>query len=161
MSRWTLAWGLGRVAPELRPLRADERRGRLLGDGRRLRGSPDPASLAFAWTVVSGTGTVSNNNAKVTADGLGGFDTATFTCPVTHETDVVQPVVGDGPLPEGGSCPATYTTGTLTITCSRTPCNGAGVLANPNAPNGTCPAGFRNTGTADAYGEYCCVQLAR
>jgi hypothetical protein len=120
---------------------------------------PDPASLTFTWTVVSGTGTVSNNTAMLTQDGLGKFDTATFTCPATHETDVVQLVVGDGPLPDGGSCPASYTTGTVAITCSRPPCNGTGVLASPNAPNGMCPAGFQNTGVADAYGEYCCVLL--
>jgi hypothetical protein len=118
---------------------------------------PDPTSITFTWTVVSGTGAVSNNTATLTADGLGKFDTATFTCPAIHETDVVRLVVADGPLPEGGSCPLTYTTGTLTITCSRPPCNGAGVLANPDAPNGLCPAGFRNTGTPDGYGEYCCV----
>jgi hypothetical protein len=123
--------------------------------------APDPGQMTFAWTVTGGTGTISNNTSAVTANDAGATDTATFTCPaVGAEVDTIQLFVGDGPLPDGGSCPASYTTGTITVTCGGAPCTGVPgavpIVAAPNTATGTCPNGYANLGIRDSSGNFCC-----
>jgi hypothetical protein len=124
--------------------------------------APDPRAITFTWTVLSGTGTISNNASAVTANDAGATDTAMFTCPlVGGEVDTIQLVVGDGPLPDGGSCPAVDTTGTVQVLCGVPPCfdvPGATIPASPNTPTGSCPSGTVNSGTQDSEGLYCCVR---
>jgi hypothetical protein len=128
---------------------------------------PDPGGLTFTWTTT-GSATITNNVSTLTADGLGKNDTATFTCPAAGgETDTVTLVVGDGPVPDGGACPTSGTTGTVTVTCGAcghcTLPGESGVVASPDAPGGTCgpdPANGKpmvNNGPADANGDFCCV----
>jgi hypothetical protein len=119
--------------------------------------APDPGAMTFKWTVTSGSGTISNNTSTVTGNDAGATDLATFTCPVVgSEVDTIQLVVGDGPLPDGGSCPAADTTGTVQVTCGAPPCIG-GVAAMPNTPTGTCPPGTTNSGFPNSFGNYCCT----
>jgi len=113
-------------------------------------------NLNCVWTVLTGTGTVG----ATTTDNKGNFF-ATFTCPGTGETDVLQMACTDGPLPDGGFCPANLTTGTTTVVCGTTPCQnptvGTGVEANPNSATGACPAPSVNTGNLkDGAGNFCC-----
>ncbi len=113
-------------------------------------------NLNCTWTVISGTGSVG----ATTTDGKGNFF-STFTCPTSGETDTVQLFCTDGPLPEGGACPAALTTGTTTVVCGVPPAAcvgvGTGVEATPNSATGTCPAGSANTGTLkDSAGNFCC-----
>jgi hypothetical protein len=124
--------------------------------------APDPNGITFAWQVISGTGTVGNNVSALSADGAGKTDTATFTCPTTGETDTIELVVSDGPLPDGGACPATLTTGTVQVNCGRPPCSEFnGIPASPNSATGICPTGMVNTGTArDIDGVFCCTPVA-
>jgi hypothetical protein len=123
---------------------------------------PNEGALTFTWTVTSGTGTITNNASVVQPGDAGATDTATFTCPATGgEVDTIQLVVGDGPLPMGGSCPVSYTTGTVSVTCGSPPCQnptvGTGVPATPDTATGTCPTGQVNTGTLkDSAGNFCC-----
>jgi hypothetical protein len=122
--------------------------------------APSPGEITFTWTVTSGTGTISNNTSAITQNDAGATDMATFTCPATgSEVDTIQLVVGDGPLPDGGSCPIVDTTGTVQVTCGGAPCVGVGTgtMATPNTATGTCPSGQVNTGTLkDGNGDYCC-----
>jgi hypothetical protein len=64
---------------------------------------PDPSSLSFTWSAPSGSFSSTTGA------------TTTFTCsqpgPVT-----VTLTAGDGPIPAGGTCPATSTQ-TITVTC--------------------------------------------
>jgi hypothetical protein len=124
---------------------------------------PDPGALTFAWTVTTGTGTVTNNVSVV--QGNGATDTASFACPPGGgEVDTITLVVNDGPLPQGGSCPASFTTGTIQIVCGAAPCIscsgspiGSGVPASPPTKTGACPTGQINTGTLkDQGGVFCC-----
>jgi hypothetical protein len=113
-------------------------------------------NLNCTWSVLTGTGTVS----ATTTDNKGNFF-ASFTCPATGETDTIQLFCTDGPLPDGGFCPANLTTGTTTVVCGSTPCQnptvGTGVEANPNTATGSCPAPSVNTGTLkDSSGNFCC-----
>jgi hypothetical protein len=71
--------------------------------------APIPASLTFTWSASAGT--VSG------ATQTGNVDTATFTCPATAGVETITVVLGDGPLPEGGACPASQTTATVNVTC--------------------------------------------
>jgi hypothetical protein len=127
--------------------------------------APSPGAITFTWMVTSGTGTISNNTSAVTANGAGATDTATFTCPPILETDTIQLVVGDGPLPDGGSCPDSFTTGTVQVVCELPPCfdptRGGGRVATPNSATGACPPEQSNAGTPDSQGNYCCVQPTR
>jgi hypothetical protein len=124
--------------------------------------APNPGAITFAWSVISGSGTISNNASAVTANDAGATDTATFTCPlIGNELDTIELVVGDGPLPDGGSCPPVDTTGTVQVLCGIPPCfgvPGGTFVATPNTPTGSCPAGTVNLGTPDSRGEYCCVR---
>jgi hypothetical protein len=114
------------------------------------------------WTVAAGNGTVGATD----ADGNGNF-VATFTCPMTQETDTLMLVCEDGPLPDGGFCPASLTTGSTTVPCViPPPCTlpgETGVVANPDSAAGTCSGvdskgnPLVNAGTADARGDFCCV----
>jgi hypothetical protein len=111
-------------------------------------------NLNCTWTVITGTGTVT----ATTTDGHGNFF-STFTCPASGETDTLQLYCTDGPLPDGGFCPANLSTGTTTVTCGTIPCQGVGtgVEANPNTATGSCPAPSVNTGTLkDSSGNFCC-----
>jgi hypothetical protein len=124
--------------------------------------APAPGAITFTWTVVSGNGTISNNTSAITANDAGATDTATFTCPATPEIDTIQLVVGDGPLPDGGSCPTVDTTGNVQVTCGQAPCQnpliGSGVPATPDTATGTCPSGQYNPGNLqDANGNFCCT----
>jgi hypothetical protein len=114
-------------------------------------------NLNCTWTVISGTGTVS-----ATTNAGGGNFNATFTCPTTGENDVLQLNCTDGPLPDGGACPAGLGVGTTTVVCGVTPCEnptvGTGQVANPNTATGSCPAPSINTGTLkDSNGNFCCT----
>jgi hypothetical protein len=72
------------------------------------------SGLACLWSIVSGTGTLTQSPTDVN-----GYTYGTFTCPATTtETDTLQFLCTDGPLPDGGFCPAWLTTGTTTITCT-------------------------------------------
>jgi hypothetical protein len=68
-------------------------------------------NLDCTWTVLSGTGQVSATR------NFGGTFTAQFTCPQDDESDTLQFDCTDGPLPEGGACPASLTTGTTDVLC--------------------------------------------
>jgi hypothetical protein len=121
--------------------------------------APNPGAITFTWTVLTGTGTISNNSSAITANDAGATDMATFTCPATAETDTIQLFVGDGPLPDGGTCPTVDTTGTVQVICGAAPCIGLGtsVPATPDTATGSCPTGQVNTGTLkDSSGNFCC-----
>jgi hypothetical protein len=124
--------------------------------------APSPGEITFTWTVTGGSGTISNNTSAITANDAGATDMATFTCPATNEIDTIVLVVGDGPLPDGGSCPTADTTGTVQVTCGQSPCQnpmvGAGVPAVPDTATGACPSGLYNPGSLkDANGNFCCA----
>jgi hypothetical protein len=109
--------------------------------------SPDPASLAFSWVAASGT--ISGTTSAGTGNG-----TATFTCPPTPGAVTVTMTVSDGPLPDGGSCPPSYTTGTVTVSCvqcfAASDCPASGTTcAVPACTAGTC--GFTDL----PYGAAC------
>jgi hypothetical protein len=79
--------------------------------------SPSHRPITFTWTVVAGTGTVSDTH--VTPDGQGGANgVATFTCPMQSETDQIQFVVLDGSPPPDGGCPPGFNIGTVTVACT-------------------------------------------
>jgi hypothetical protein len=83
--------------------------------------APDPGNVTFTWTTT-GAATITSNTATLNAADSGKNDTAIFTCPTAAgETDTVTLVVSDGPVPDGGACPTTGTTATLTITCGKPP----------------------------------------
>jgi hypothetical protein len=130
--------------------------------------APDPGGLTFTWTVASGTGTISNNTTMLTADDAGMTDTAIFTCPEFGETDTITLVVGDGPVIDGGACPAALNTGSVTVTCGCPPaCTLPGetsVAAVPDTAAGTCsltdPLNGKplvNSGVPDSRGDFCCI----
>jgi hypothetical protein len=73
-------------------------------------GADDPALLTFAWSASAGTIT------GATWDDAGN-STATFTCPQMPGIATITLFVGDGPLPDGQTCPSFNTTGTVTVTC--------------------------------------------
>jgi hypothetical protein len=124
---------------------------------------PNEGALTFTWTTT-GNATITNNVSVIQPGDAGATDTATFTCPATGgEIDTVTLTVSDGPLPMGGSCPPSYTTGTVQITCGSPPCQnpqvGIGHVASPNTATGSCSAfpGETNTGTLkDSSGDFCC-----
>jgi len=72
----------------------------------------DPKTLSFAWSVLSGAGTITGE----TPDGTGG-DTATFACATTVAAVTLQLVVTHGPLPPDESCSAMDTTATVKVDC--------------------------------------------
>jgi hypothetical protein len=120
-------------------------------------------TLNCVWSVRNGFGTVS----ATTTDNRGGFF-STFTCSATPGTSTLQLYCTDGPLPDGGFCPASLTTGTVDVTCANAaPCSQAGesgVEAVPNTAGGACtgtdPATGNplvNSGVADSQGNFCCV----
>jgi hypothetical protein len=82
--------------------------------------APDLAAITFTWSVTAGTGTISQNRIVPGPD-MGMTGLATFTCPQQSETDTIQLVVDDGPIPNGDSCPPSYTTGTVSVTCAAAP----------------------------------------
>jgi hypothetical protein len=119
-------------------------------------------NLNCTWSVISGSGTVG----ATTTDNKGNFF-STFTCG-TQGSNTVQLFCTDGPLPDGGFCPAALTTGSMTIICGQpTPCTQTGetgVVAVPNTAAGTCsgtdPSNGKqlvNSGVADSQGNFCCV----
>jgi hypothetical protein len=113
----------------------------------------DISQLVYTWSVLSGTGTLSNQSAQGRTT-----NTINFTCPpsVTPETDVVQVVIS---AQAGAQCPASDTTASVTLTCTPPPCFGlGGVEATPNTAQGTCPAGLMND-ARDALGNFCCTAL--
>jgi hypothetical protein len=65
----------------------------------------DPSAVTYLWTAP--TGTLTNATSP----------NATFTCPATPGSVSVTLLVGDGPVPDGGVCPAASSTTTLTVTC--------------------------------------------
>jgi hypothetical protein len=119
--------------------------------------APNDSQLIYAWSVISGTGTLSNQSPQGTTT-----NTINFTCPpqTIEEVDVVQLVVSDQP---GAMCPTSDTTGTVRVECAlMSPCYGigAGVLAVPDTATGSCPAGQINTGTlTDSNGNFCCSPI--
>jgi hypothetical protein len=66
---------------------------------------PDPAALTYAWSAPSGTFS-SSTSANVT-----------FTCTQPGPVQVTLSV-GDGPVPDGGSCNAALGTATVQVTCT-------------------------------------------
>ncbi len=117
-----------------------------------------PGLIGFSWSVPPGDGTISGD----TQDDAGN-DTATYTCPSWGGTYTVTLAVTDGPLPPGGGCDPSLTTGTVTVTCvSTAPCGGR-PIASPDTASGACTgtdatgAALVNAGTADGQGDYCCV----
>jgi hypothetical protein len=111
---------------------------------------PSNNSLTYAWTVLSGTGTLGGQSAQGTTN-----STISFTCPATGESDVVQVVVTDQ---AGAQCPAADTTATVTIVCGSVPCLGvgSGTEATPDTAAGTCPTGQSNS-LKDSSGNFCCA----
>lgn len=70
--------------------------------------------VTCVWSLLSGTGTVTQSPTDAN-----GYTFGTFTCPTSgDETDTLQLLCTDGPLPEGGVCSASATTGTTTVTCT-------------------------------------------
>jgi hypothetical protein len=101
--------------------------------------------LNCTWAVTTGTGTVGATSGDMT----GNFN-ATFTCPSTGETDTITLTCTDGPLPDGGSCPAWSTTTTATVICGTPLCttgtSPGGKNGQPSSPSGS------GTGSCAAYG---------
>ena len=118
--------------------------------------SPNEASLSYAFSVLSGTGTLSG---QTTAAG-NVSSSILFTCPAVGETDTIQVVTTDQ---VGAVCPASLTTSTVTVTCGSPPCLdptvGTGIEATPNTAAGTCPAGQSNS-LQDSSHNFCCAQKA-
>jgi hypothetical protein len=112
--------------------------------------APAPALITFAWSAPAGTvGATTNDGA--------GNGTATFTCPSMVGPVVVSLTVSDGPLPDGGSCPATYTMGTVTVSCVQcavaSDCPASGTLcASPACNAGAC--GFTNAPAGAACSDH-------
>jgi hypothetical protein len=113
---------------------------------------PNNSQLVYTWSVITGTGTLSNQSAQGTTS-----STITFTCPTTGEPDVVQVVVSDQ---AGAQCPASDTTATVNITCGTPACSGVGTntVAVPDTAAGTCPVGQQNT-LKDSAGNFCCQNI--
>jgi hypothetical protein len=76
--------------------------------------APAPTALTFSWTASAGA--IDTPSAA----------TANFTCPSTPGPVTITLTVGDGPIPDGGICPASDTTTTLTVTCDPLPVVDAG-----------------------------------
>jgi hypothetical protein len=92
---------------------------------------PDPAAaLTFAFRVTAGAGSVGDEK-TVSSSPSNAIGQATFTCPARMETDTIEVVVGESDLPDGGECPPSLTTGTVTATCTGAPIE-AGVDASAN-----------------------------
>jgi hypothetical protein len=112
--------------------------------------SPNPAGLAFSWVTPAGTVSGTTN------DGAGN-GTATFTCPSTPGPVTISMTVSDGPLPDGGSCPASYTTGTVIVSCvqcfSASDCPASGTTcAVPACNSGVC--GFTDLPPGSACADH-------
>jgi hypothetical protein len=119
--------------------------------------APNLSSLAYAFSVLSGTGTLNNQAVALTNT----WSSVVFTCPATPEVDTIQMVTSDQ---TGAVCPASDTTATVTVTCTPPPCLqptvGTGVEATPDTAAGSCPAGQQNTGTLlDSQGNFCCSPI--
>jgi hypothetical protein len=91
----------------------------------------DPAALTTTWTSsVDGVGHFgANARAGLT-------DIVSFTCDAPGATTLTL-VLGDGPVPDGGTCPSALSTVTWDITCSAAQ-DDAGA---PDATNGTDATG--------------------
>jgi len=66
---------------------------------------PDPGAITYQWSATAGT--------------IAGATTANakFTCPATPGDVTITLTVGDGAVPEGGTCPTDSSATTLTVTC--------------------------------------------
>jgi hypothetical protein len=118
---------------------------------------PDMAAVTYAFSVLSGTGSISNQTN--TSNSFGTASSITFTCPASAEDDTIQVVTADQKAPS--TCPASLTTATVKVTCRPPPCRGltggSGVEASPDTATGYCPVGQFNTGALkDPMGNYCC-----
>lgn len=76
--------------------------------------APNPSAVTFTWSASAGA--IDTPNAS----------SANFTCPTTPGPVTITLTVGDGPIPDGGACPASDTTTTLTVTCDAAPAVDAG-----------------------------------
>jgi hypothetical protein len=88
---------------------------------------PNSAALTYAFSVTSGTGTLSG---QTVATG-NVSSSVVFTCPGTAETDTITLVAGDQ---LGAVCPASLTTLTTKVTCGTS-------AADAGAPDATAEAG--------------------
>jgi hypothetical protein len=79
--------------------------------------APNAAALTYTWTALAGSIDTPNQA------------TANFTCPSTPGQVTITLTVGDGPLPPGGSCPASDTTTSLVVTCDPQASADSGVAA--------------------------------
>lgn len=113
--------------------------------------APNASTITYAFSVTSGTGTLSGQvNAS---NAIGTSSSIVLTCPANPEIDTIQVVTADQ---TGAMCPASLTTATVKVSCGMCVGVGTGTAATPDTAAGTCPAGQSNILT-DAFGNYCCA----
>jgi len=83
-----------------------------------------PASLGYTWSQASEAGVIGTFGATQ-SEAAGPSDSNTFTCTAPGTTTVTV-VVDDGPLPDGGACPANLNTVSATVICDPNPANQGG-----------------------------------
>ncbi len=112
---------------------------------------PQQSALTFNWTILSqtgsGTGTISSAAGTLDPNGTGqpngqsATNQTIFTCPAAGtptQTFTLQLVMTDGPVPDGGSCDANFTTGTVQVQClNPAPCGGNPLIAGGTPAVGT------------------------
>jgi len=83
-----------------------------------------PGNLGYTWSQSSDAGVIGMLGASQTED-AGTSNTNTFMC-TAPGTATITVVVDDGPVPDGGSCPANLSTVTTTVVCDPNPANDGG-----------------------------------
>jgi hypothetical protein len=121
---------------------------------------PNMAAVTYAFSIISGTGSISNQTNA--SNSFGTSSNIVFTCPANAEVDTIQVVTADQTAPS--TCSPSITTAAVTVTCVSSACQGpvvgSGVEASPDTATGGCPAGQFNTGTLkDPQGNYCCSPI--
>ncbi len=108
---------------------------------------PVSSELGYSWSTSQPIGLFGPNMPNGTTD------TTTFTC-TSPGTTVLTLVVSDGPVPEGGACPTSLTTGAILVECDPLPCNTASDCPGQSTGcetqacvAGTCTLSFAPAGT--------------
>ena len=74
--------------------------------------APNPAKLRYAFSITSGTGTLSDQ--KNASNTIWTSSSVVFTCPDREEVDTIRIVTSDE---KGATCPVSLTAATTTVTC--------------------------------------------